>query len=418
MKKSILIGVLAVLVLFASCTADSSLNGMVVSITATQNAEYVVGESVKASDFTFTGETNMGATVTVDPSDILIDPEYTLSAEDNTLTADDVAYVKNPSAVVVMEVKAHKVTGITVDATKAEKTYFATIKDYSYETSREVIDTDGLVVTAQYDGGSKVIDNELLDIEVWTTADTPAKATNWNTPEKYTARVSFQGFTKSYDIEIVDNYVKSVAAKKTDNYKIFYSGDTATGNLSYAADPTTTAGIYMEKTYQGGETEIVESVSTTNVVYIDPTTTNEVTTTPAGAIPSAGGTATFTLRYKGTDGMVGLSRDSVVSVEYAKNTPASLVITTPSTISKANYASTNLTGVTITVKMADGTTVSADPAVTYFNGTGTPAENYYTITEKDLTGSNYVAGNRYLFHLTGSVEGLPVNYTFTALVNN
>ena len=70
--KKVFIGVLAALMLFAFVACDNStpVNGMVYSLEATQNAVYVDGETPTAAGFSFTGYTNMGATMSVDAADV------------------------------------------------------------------------------------------------------------------------------------------------------------------------------------------------------------------------------------------------------------------------------------------------------------------------------------------------------------
>ena len=70
MKKSILIGALAALMLFAFVACDNGATGLVYRVEAVQNEVYVTGETPKAEGFSFTGYTTSGDVVSINPADV------------------------------------------------------------------------------------------------------------------------------------------------------------------------------------------------------------------------------------------------------------------------------------------------------------------------------------------------------------
>ena len=95
MKKSILIGVLAALMLFAftACdnTATTGFDQAVISITAEGTPEYFVGDEVSVSDYTVTATRFNGETFTVDPADLKLDAKALALVPSTGKSGDTVA---------------------------------------------------------------------------------------------------------------------------------------------------------------------------------------------------------------------------------------------------------------------------------------------------------------------------------------
>ena len=95
MKKSILIGVLAALMLFAftACdnTATTGFDQAVISITAEGTPEYFVGDEVSLSDYTVTATRFNGETFTVDTEDLKLDAKALALVETTGKSGDTVA---------------------------------------------------------------------------------------------------------------------------------------------------------------------------------------------------------------------------------------------------------------------------------------------------------------------------------------
>ena len=404
--RKVFIGVLAALMLvaFTACE-NNAATGMIYSLKATQNAVYVVGETPDAIGFTFTGYTSMGSSVSVDASDVAL-------VKGDEANVYNFTYMGTPVYGSV-EVEFEAVTGLTVDASEAVTEYYASVAGYNYETAR-AIDKAGLVVTAEYDGGEKVIDNKL----VTATAE---DLDDWTAVGAYDVTVSFQGKEDTYEIEIVPNLVESVAAKATsDNYTIYFTGDAPVKQAVPYEDTPAAAdadGIYMEKTYQGGEVVVAAS---TSVKYQVPSTGAFEATFPTVLVPDTAGSATVTMQYTGTDGttsLVGSARTSYVSINWVKKVATSVEMTaSPATMTKSgNYANGAVSGFTFTVTSNDGSSAPAT-SVNWWNGEGTtPTGNYVVLSERTAL-ADYTAGDRYVFHVTGSIDDLSVSGTFEATV--
>ena len=402
MKKSILIGALAALMLFAfvACENSSAATGLVNNITAVQDDVFVVGEKAVSEGFTFTGYTTMGDVVTLDPADITLDGSELVKDSKNTYTI----YYQGREAGTV-DVEATPVTGFSVDATGATAEYYAVVTGVSKETARK-IDLSGIVVTAEYDGGKKVVSNEIVV--------TDASSVTWAKAGKYDVKVSLKGLdtslAKTYKIEVLENLVDEVVLKVTDDY-VVYSDVQDQSTIKYNDGTTNKVGIYMEKNYLGGETA---KVAETDIRYLD--ANNEYTIEKSTAISTANlsGLA-VQAKYVGKDGIVNLVRtvsspvitikkDSVKSVEVAalaelKRSDYTLLIADP--------------GFTVKPVMESGVNPSISK-LTYRNNqnAATVTDNYYTITPANLLTGTAQVGDRVEITIT-AVMG---DKTFTETV--
>ena len=408
MKKCILIGALAALMLFAftACDNTTAVDGAVQSVEATQAVVYVEGETPTAEGFTYTGYTNMGATVTVEASDITLVP--TSAGSGVSANTYGIVFKGQPVGTVVVDFEA--VESIEVDASKATTEYYKIPSDVTGVSARELV--KDVIVTAKYDGGSKVVSNNDLEFDTG--------AVTWNTVGSYDVTVSLGAEEDTYEIEVVENLVKSVAAKVTDGYSVYYTGDAPSGNPAYVDGTTVKEGIYVEKTYQSEETVMVPASA---VKYQLPATgAYDQTTFPAVLIPKTPTSVTVNMAYTGTDGIVGLNKTTAVSVSWTKNVIASVEIaTTPSTVSKASGFGTDgttISGFTASGKMTNGTAATIG-TINYWDGKDTAPEtgNYLTVNA-DLSSASYVVGDRYTFTVTGKIEGFNVSKTFEAVIAN
>ena len=404
--KSIFVVAIAALILFAFTACNNTPSGAVTHVVATQTAVYVEGEKPASDGFTYTGYTNIGATVTVDPADITL-------IQDGS--SDNYAIWCRGVDAGEIKVKFETVKSIEIDTAEAETKYHKTVTGADYGGTRKV-DTTGVVVTAEYEGGSKIVGHEAVDFDT--------DAVNLGTIGKYNVSVTVGSApAKTYEVSVVENLVDSVAAKMTEGYTVYYAGEkpvTVTNDPVYTATPASTKGIYLEKHYQGGETVVAAA---TEVEYQTPGSTTYSSTFPALLLPAGDGTAPVTMRYKGTDGIVGLNKvTSPITVAWAKNKIVSVELTTtPTSISKANgFNLTNgspATGFVFASTMKDGTAGLPAPTANWWDGTGTaPADgNYVTVAVGDL--DNLVVGDRYSFTVTGRVEGFTINESFEVVCN-
>ena len=391
--KKIFVVAIAALMLFAFTACNNTPSGAVTHVVATQTAVYVEGEKPASDGFTYTGYTNIGATVTVDPADITLIQDGSSNNYAIWCRGVDAGEI---------EVKFEALDGITVDVTEAVTKYYKSVTGGDYGDGRE-LDTTGVVVTAEYAGGEKIVDNDCVTFD--------DSAIVWDTAADYTVTVKLGTAEDTYEVSVVDNLVKAVVAKTTDKYVVYYTGTKPSGNPAVSS----TSGIYIEKEYEGGE----KIADTSSIQYQVPATGAFEATFPTKLIPEAAGSSLITLKYTGTDGIVGLNRVSNVSVTWVENKVVSVeLVATPASVSKATGFSA--TGFTFASEMTDGKAGSPAPTAKWWDGEE-PApgedENYITI-DADLSTDSYVVGDRYSFTVTGRVEGFPINETFEAVVTN
>ena len=403
--KKVFIGVLCALMLFGFVACDNNTpSGMVYSIEATQTAVYVEGETPTADGFSFVGYTNLGEAVSIDASKIAF---YPAGSDRYSMT-----YMGIPVAGTV-EVDFVPVESVSVDASGAVTSYYARLAGYSYEEAAAV-DTTGLVVTVTYDGGTKVIDVDDLDVK--------SDVTNWETVGEYTVTVSIDGKEDTYDIEIVPNLVTSVAARSTENYTVYHTGEKpATSDLPKYLTATEVEnevkGYWMEKTYQGNEVVVVDSAyvdyQMANGNYVD-------TFAAANLVPAEDRAVSVTMKYTGEDGttsLTGSSRNSSVSISWAKKEAVSIEVTkTAKELSKGSSFDGQTTSLfAFDVTYNDGSVDSSQQA-TWWDGEGeTPKTNYIILEQREAI-KDYTVGDRYTFSVSGSVAGLSFSQSFEAVV--
>ncbi len=401
-KKSVLIGVLAALMLFAFVACDSNSTaqaGRVVALSAVQNVTYVIGEEAYPADFTWTGVTELGDIVTVDASLVsFVNP--VIDAEEDELQAKYAAdiYGVQPSTI---KVEAEKVTGLTVAASGKAVSYYAELS--AGETPDKLV-KDGVVATVQYEGGEKELSADEITLAApaefdWTETVTGAKMTVSMTHNS-------EAPTATFDFNVVDNLVDSIAVKTTNNYKI-YVGDTVTTatkkTANYAEDGATDAdgGFYVELRYQGGQTDVADQSDLSFKTLSDANYTKS--TIPTGMIPSTTGTASFNVRYDGDDVREGLSTAYVVELAVEKDSVTSVSIEDPAAgLSAIDYTNAD-PGFTVTVKLASGDAYSTEIAYKTANDS-VKTDNYYTISPANFT--------------SVTAPGARQTITFTVHVNN
>ena len=414
MKRSILVGVLAALMLLAFTACDNSSSsalGLVAQVTAVQNKAYVAGETPVAADFTFTGYTTYGDVVALDSADVTL--------EDKVLTVGDnkvaVTYQGGDAGTIIVE--AEEVTGLTVDASASEAVYYATLtgatsaeEGVAIPTARE-FDTTGIVVTAKYDGGEKVVSNDDLVFAL-------ASAEKWNTAkDDVVVEVKLPGYTTAatYKIDVKENLIESIDMAKTEDYVIF-SDVSANGKnaLAYAAnlfgDPEK-AGVYMTATYQGGE--VVYLAETDNVEYqVGTDWGKKLSDYTLSNLTSV----TVTARYKGDKGIVGLANTDTVDVDITKDSITDLKVAVSNLVAGTNYSdegseiteatpTSGATTFTVTPVMASK---EAGTAVAKFYATADTSkadadEDYWTFSPADF--KNNIAGQRVKFTVTAVIDG-------------
>ena len=405
MKKSILIGVLAALMLFAftACENNSSAIGLVDRIVAVQNETYVAGETPDASGFTFTGYTTYGDEVALDSADV------TLKAAGSN--GYDIFYQGEKCGSVVVDFEELK--ELKVDASASKAVYYEVlsgktlVSGEALPTSRD-IDTTGIVVTAEYDGGSKVIANDALTFtnSTWTKGE-----------QTVTVKLGSETEEGEYKINVLENLVSSVAMAASDDYVLF--SDVADKDaLAYATDGDT-AGVYMAVTYQGGE--VVRVATDTDIQFATGTSGDKVTYGNLAAVNVDLEKASISLTavYQGKDGVVGLNKtaapltvniekDSVIDITFAlstDNTNGEIVAADYTDLAPACDDTTSAVkaAFTVTPVWKSGKTATALTYLTKTLDEAGETTDYYTIDPVDL--SDWTVGDRYTVTLNAVANG-------------
>ena len=382
-----------------------------VEATLNSGVVYVEGEKVDPADFTFKGYDVLGNEIATIPSErFSVSNNEALAAgkENVTFTLDGVT-------VEPVEIEVEALTGLSVDASASSAKYYAVIsgKDVAgkdVDTTRDII-KDGIVVTASYAGGTKVLDNEKVSF---------TNSNDWTAGEKkVTVKLGNVAKTAEYTINVLPNLVRKVTLNTTADYTL-YSDVVALSALDYTETPSAedAKGLYMVAEYESGESVVVAE---TNVQF----QTGMSGTTPTwGQLSqiSAGDaeTLTVTAKYNLDNGIVGLVKtatspiirnveDSVIDIKFEAATGY---------IAKGDYTSACTTNpFKITPVMASGSTYSGDPIV-YRTPSTTDTDvtdNCYWFTPYDLS-EGYTEDDRYSFTVNAIVDGFSDTATIELIV--
>ena len=400
MKKSILIGAIAALMLFAFVACDNGSSvGYVLDVAASGKGEtiYLPGETVDPSEFTYTLFMYDGSTQTASASDFVFDD---LTADGSTING---YYKGNKAWDVTINPMVATVKSITVDATAAdvEKTYYATASTEDKYTN-DLINLNGVVITAKYeytdaDGvkteGEKAvaIDNPSVNATIadWATASTTAGDKS--------VTVSYGGDSKSYAVTLVQNLVQSVAVKTTADY-VVYDDDTTFKAAAFSGETVTSQGIYLEATYVNGE---VAPVAAADVKFSNDGGNSYQVAVSAISVPES---ATYTVRakYTGDDGVVGITREVTAPITIVENKVTGITASIAAgTLKMDDYTSKMPVGLVVTTVKTHG----AGEELGYGEG--------YTVSAADglkfTTEEGYEAGDRVAFTVTATATGHTAN---------
>ena len=397
MKKSILIGAIAALMLFAFVACDNGSSvGYVLDVAASGKGEtiYLPGETVDPSEFTYTLFMYDGSTQTASASDFVFDD---LTADGSAIKGYYKGNKSNTSWAIEINPMVATVKSITVDASAAdvEKTYYATsTTDDKY--TNDLIDLTGVVITAKYeytdeDGvkteGEKAvaIDNPSVNATIadWTTASTTAG--------DKVVTVSYGGDSKTYAVTLVTNLIESVAIKTTDDYVVY--DDTASFAAAvFSGENVTTQGIYLEATYVNGEV-----APTTDVMYSNDGGNSYKVAAGAISVPES---ATYTIRakYIGDDGVVGIEREVTAPITIVENKVTGITASiSAGTLKMGDYTNTMPVGLVVTTVKTHGTGETLDYGSEY---TVSAADGLKFTAEE-----GYEAGDRVAFTVTATATG-------------
>ena len=404
--KKVFIGVLAALMLFAFVACDNSGANAgaeyIAYVEATQNSGvvYVEGEKVDPADFTFKGYDVIGNEVATIPSSMFEGPSTVLAAkEDNAITFTSSVSSMYGALTAEVEVAAEEVTGIKVDATNAKTTYYGTLDKYSYEDeNRNKIDISGLVVTASYEGGEKVV--EIDETNVATSSVVWASVTK---PVTYDLTVTYAtDNTDTYTITMLPNYVDHVEMRATEDYAIYYKDaeELESVDLTYATvDENTNAvsgnGVYMVLVYQG--LEEYATVSATEIGYLDANSSKYTQILSDVAVTTSGATlrAEYQILKNCKEGANRVA--PIFTVPVYKNVVESIEIDSyPETLSIDNYSEKAPAGFTFkatwtnkdTTTLVTTGTASTGQALVKYQGEDDKAEDWWMLETPDLSKKN------------------------------
>ena len=295
MKKCILIGVLAALMLFAftACDTGATTVGYIAGVKAVANGDkvYLPGETVDLADYSFTLLMADGSEASASAADftygegVLVVPA---SGEFNP----SVSY-KGGAWKADLDVNVGTIEEVKVDASKvAETTYYVPVNtltdsDPKYDEYRDdLIDLEGVVITAKYVDENNVKGEKTISVD---NKQVSAALKAWSKGEQ-TVTVTYAGVVSkdTYKVNVEDNLIASVKLALTDTDAKYYVGD-----------KVSTSALKMVATYVNGETKDVIAASTTTYLYRD--ADQKYTQTSVSIDTKAPGSQTVYAQYVGTN---------------------------------------------------------------------------------------------------------------------
>ena len=156
MKKTILVGLMAAMMLFAftACEGGSASTGFVTMVEASTSVEYVYGvDTPSASDFTFTGYTTTGSAVTIPSNQFTVaDSEFDADAEEYNVTFNWASTEMTATGTAV----AYMPEDAEVAAGTAQVQYYTVAEGTNAiendTTDYAAVNANGATVTVTYDG--------------------------------------------------------------------------------------------------------------------------------------------------------------------------------------------------------------------------------------------------------------------------
>ena len=376
MKKSILIGVLAALMLFAftACEGGTASVDYIRDVYATQVTEtaYLPGETVSLSDYTFTALMYDGRTKDVAASDIVFDS--LVVPADAKETDKITGKYKGSDISVELDFNLATVGSVTIDAddvTVKEYIEAVSANDSKDEYKDKSLDLTGLQFTVKYTD-----ENEVAGEKTFAYSDIDSKAVtagfkSGSTWELTAVEVEAGSASRTvavkyanvdageYTVTLVPNYIKELELKATDGYKVYRN---ATTNNKLAYDDTKAKGVYMEATWDNGETSVVPKVQVVYVGENNATIINIETIT----IPPTGSSVSLTAKYipasdAASELGIGVSDTAAaLNVDVADESIIDLTFTNiPATLEQGDYTKEKIAAdFTVKPVYASGSTAS------------------------------------------------------------
>ena len=389
MTRKVFIGVLAALMLFAftACEGNSGYQVLRDAGVATTTVDYLVGEKVNPSDFTFIAYNYDGSEREIPAADVVL-----VSGGDT-----DAAGVITPifgwnGVKFVGAAEVYTVDSIEVDATNAATKVYYTTEDADYQN----VDLSGVVITAKYtvDGTekTKVVDSALAKgtIADWTTAD-----------EDATVTVTFGGKNGDYTVDLQKNLISTISFAAADTTKKYYVDDTVTsaafkmvGNMLNGEEKTLTAG--------------------TDYMYYNATAQTYTLSAPS-VDTSKAATVSVRAKYVGSEGVVGLAREGYqANLVINEDKVVGIIVDASSLASGTPIDTKDSTGygLSVSYEMESGKSGSA---LTY-----NAAEDGFTVSPVEFkskdNGGSYEVGDRVQITVVAGSYSKTVQTTLTAKV--
>ena len=419
--RKLMIAMLALAVVFGFAACDNSTGNSgasqldVAYIVGTEKTatDYLVGETPKAEDFTFTGY-DVAGNVVIDNMSAELFTADALSAGD-----EDAGFrylgVLGSTIKVTAPVTVYEIEKLTVDATAdtVKKSYYTISEvdgvavdatsmaeggDYYAYT---LVDKTGLVVTATYNGtAEKVIDADDYTAVLGTVnegTETGFAAIDWTsatlTGKDAVVRISMDGTTADdyYAVNYSANVVKTIYVDVADDYVLYYgiNEDSLGASDKLSATDVVAKGV-MVNGQEGVELSeslvgagVVKYSLTENGTYGAITSldlTGETSVTVWAKLESAKGVVPNFNPQAAVSATVPVEQDSYVGLEITVGT-AGFELDTDYGADDA----TAPTGFTVKYKMASGITATEELKLNASNG--------YTINPTEFSSKVYIAGS-------------------------
>ena len=295
MKKCILIGVLAALMLFAftACDTGATTVGYIAGVKAVANGDkvYLPGETVDLADYSFTLLMADGSEASASAADFTYG-EGALVVPASGEFNPSVSY-KGGAWKADLDVNVGTIEEVKVDASKVvETTYYVPVNtltdsDPKYDEYRDdLIDLEGVVITAKYVDENNVKGEKTISVD---NKQVSAALAAWSKGEQ-TVTVTYAGVASkdTYKVNVEDNLIASVKLALTNTDAKYYVGDTVS-----------TSALKMVATYVNGETKDVAAASATTYLYRD--ADQKYTQTSVSIDTKAPGSQTVYAQYVGSN---------------------------------------------------------------------------------------------------------------------
>ncbi len=380
MKKSILIGAIAALMLFAFVACDNSAGDVAYRIYSYDTPEYVEGAAIDFADWTIYSQNTNGSVTELNAADIVA-----LTEKAPNVDADGDRTIEATYKGLEFELTAHvlNIETLTVDAKNAAtKEYFAAVTGATGNQTDKDIDLTGVVLKATTSKG---------EVELPVSGAT-AKLAAWTAGEQsVTVTYADTTATGDFKVDVVANRVASISAEATAD-KTAYWGKSVADYITVTAK------------YDSG----AEVKGFTDKVEYSITGTEDDDYKSSQTIPNEGSSLTVNIRYTG-EGIVGVQRTASVNLPIKENAAKGIKVAVggslalnPGTDYSKDSSSAVWNNLTVKFVLDDGTEGSTplsfkaeDPQ------TEEARKSSFRVSPADLTNTDiYKAGDRYEFTVT------------------